>query len=248
MNKIKEFVHLNNARLSQEDNIRVKNRSDHENTIHQALFNVIDEFAKRVVKDINNSFSKSMFETNRLNIVADEKTIENVIIESLKRQGHDVKSLNNPEMIYRAYNFIKPDSLLPAFNNKLILIKQLGIDESGDEISYVINPYFFGFKLSFDIFINSLFIEKSDPTIEKGLVSILKDKYGEEFGEIYKYVSYIAGKSINEGRAKGDQEDETFIKGVKSISGIEDDKIFYNFIYESAMMTATNNASAVGGE
>ena len=245
--KIKEFIYSKNSSLSDEENLKVQNHSNHENVIHQTLFKVIDEFAKRVVKDIHNSFSNEVFNDNQLNIISDEPSIEELILSGLRRQGHDVKSLNNPEMIYRAFNFVKPSNLLPQYNTKIYLLKQLGISESGKEKTYVINPYFFGFKISFDIFIHSMFCSEYDNDIESSLVKILTDKYGEEFKDIYEYVSYVAGKAAHEGQKKGDKEDETFIAGVKAISGLNNNKIFYNFIYESAILTATQNANALKG-
>lgn len=248
MEKIKDFIYSENPRLSRMENLKLKNRSNHDNELHQVLFNSIDEFAKRVIKDIENSFHKELFDSNQLNIISDEPTIEQIIISSLKNQGHHVTSLNNPEMIYRAFNFIKPSNLLPQYNQKLYLIKQLGISESGKQVNYVINPFFFGFKICFDIYITSLFCSESDETIEDGLVKILIDKYGEEFKDIYDYVAYTANKFANEGRRRGDQEDETFIAGVQTISGINSKKIFHNFIYESAMITASQKARILKGE
>jgi hypothetical protein len=43
-------------------------------------FITIDEFAKRVIKDIENSYSKELFDSNQLNIISDEKTIEQLIL------------------------------------------------------------------------------------------------------------------------------------------------------------------------
>jgi hypothetical protein len=248
MEKIKEFIYSDNPRLSRIENLKLKNRSNHDNELHQVLFNSIDEFAKRVIKDIENSYSKELFDSNQLNIISDEKTIEQLILTSLKNQGHNVTSLNNPEMVYRSFNFIKPSNLLPQYNNKLYLIKQLGISESGKQTNYVINPFFFGFKISFDIFITSLFCSETDETLEEGLVTILSDKYGEEFKDIYEYVAYTSNKFANEGKRCGDQEDETFIAGVKTISGINSHKVFHNFIYESAMITASQKARILKGE
>lgn len=162
----------------------------------------------------------------------------------MKNQGHNVTTLNNPELIYKAFNFVKPANLLPQYNNKLYLIKQLGISESGTQTNYVINPYFFGFKICFDIFVTSLFCSESDKTIEEGLVKILTDKYGTDYNDIYKYVSFVARKFINEGRKNQDEEDETFIAGIQTISGINNKKVLYSMIYESAMMTASRNAWA----
>lgn len=247
MSKIKEFIYPSNPRLDVIENIKLKNRSDHENFIHQGLFNVIDEFAKRVVKDLYNDFSNILFESNQLNIVAEERVIENIIVDSLKRRGHEINKFPNSEMVCKAYNFVKPKSLLPSYNNKLYLIQQLGIDDSGNELNYVLNPYFFGYKLSFDIFIHSVFLKKHDETLENGLLAILSDKYGQDFVEIYKYVSHMARKFGNLGRINGDQEDETFIKGMQSISGIEDEVIFHNYIYESAMITSQNNENSLFG-
>jgi len=248
MEKIKEFIYSENPRLSRLENLKLKNRSNHDNELHQVIFNSIDEFAKRVVKDIDNSYHKEIFDSNQLNIISDEHTLEQLIISSLKSQGHKVTTLNNPEMIYRAYNFIKPTNLLPQYNNKLYLIKQLGVNESGKQVNYVINPFFFGFKISFDIFITCLFCTESDETLEDGLVKILSDKYGGEFKDIYEYVANTSIKFANEGKRRGDQEDETFIAGVQTISGINSHKIFHNFIYESAMITASQKARILKGE
>jgi len=158
MEKIKEFIYSENPRLSRLENLKLKNRSNHDNELHQVILNSIDEFAKRVVKDIENSYHKEIFDSNQLNITSDEHTLEQLIISSLKSQGHKVTALNNHEMIYRAYNFIKPANLLPQYNNKLYLIKQLGVNESGKQVNYAINPFFFGFKISFDIFITYFFV------------------------------------------------------------------------------------------
>ena len=243
---IKEFIYVENPRLSSDENLKIQNRSNHDNIIHQALFKSIDEFSKRVIKDLHNSFSDKLFDTNKLNLLSDESTIEKLIINSLRNQGQYVTELKNPEMIYRSFNFLKPSNLLPDFNDKLYLIKQLGITEKGVEKTFVLNPYFFGFKISFDIFINCLFCSDSqfDKELENGLIKILTDKYGEEYKNIYDYVSYVANKYASEGRRKGEDGDETFIEGVQSISGINDDRIFHNFIYESAMLTATSHSKA----
>jgi hypothetical protein len=74
--------------------------------------------------------------------------------------------------------------------------------------------------------------------LEENLVNILTDKYGSEYREIYDYVSHNAYKFAIEGKRKGDQNDETFIAGVQSISGIANDKIFHDIIYESAMISS----------
>jgi hypothetical protein len=248
MEKIKEFIYSENPNLSKIENLKLKNRSNHDNELHQVLFNSIDEFAKRVIKDIDNSFSKELFQANQLNVISDEKTIEELIFSSLKNQGHNVTSLNNPEMVYRSFNFIKPSNLLPQFNQKLYLIKQLGVSESGSQTNYLINPFFFGFKISFDIYITSEFCYEADETLEDGLVKILIDKYGEEFKDIYRYVRFIACKFSNEGESRGDKNDETFIAGVQTISGINSKKIFYDYIYASAMFTASQKAIILRGE
>lgn len=181
-------------------------------------------------------------ETNQLNIISDEKTIEELILISSRNQGYKATSLNNPEMIYRAFNFSKPSNLLPEYNSKIYLIKQLGLTESGKQINYVLNQFFFGFKMCFDIFINSLLCSESDETLEDGLIKIFIHKYGPEFNLIYGYVAYTSNKFANEAKLKGDQEDETFIAGVKTISGISSDKIFHNYIYHPAMLSASSNA------
>ena len=127
--KIKDFLYPDNPNLAKDENLKIHNRSNHENMLHQTIFFSIDQFAKRVIKDIHNSFSKKIFQSNQLNLVSDEPTIEQLITSSFRDKGHQVTKLNNPEMIYRAFNFIKPSNLLPEFNSKLYLIKQLGISE-----------------------------------------------------------------------------------------------------------------------
>ena len=241
MEKIKNFIHPENTSLSSEENSRIKNRSNNENNLYQAIFCSIDESAKRVLKDVQNLHSKKLFDSNQLNIVSDEQTIKKLI------EGQLGAELNNSEMIYRAFNFIKPPNLLPRYNNKLYLIKQVGITESGIEQTYVLNPFFFGFKVCFDIFITSLFCSEFDKELEKGLVEILCDKYGEDYSQIYEYVSDISYSAAQEGGKNGDQEDETFISGVQRISGINDYDVFHNFIYHSASITASSRREILAG-
>jgi hypothetical protein len=188
--------------------------------------------------DLHNSYSDELFNSNKLNIISEEYSIEQLILSSLKNQGHEVTTLNNPEMIYKAFNFVKPPNLLPLIFMKLYLIKQKGISDSGQEKNYVINPFFFAFKISFDIFITNLFCSQYSENLEEGLIQILTNKYGDNYKEIYEYVVHNASKYAHEGKRKGDQNDETFIAGVQTISGITNSKIFHDFIYESAMLTA----------
>lgn len=242
--RIQEFTYINNPSFSTEENLRVKNRSNHQDVIHQAIFNLIDEFSKTVVKDIHNVHSEKIFKENQLNLVSDESTIEQVIISSLKSHGYNSHKLDNPELIYRAFNFVKPGTLLPRFNSKLYLIKQKGISESGVEKNYVINPYFFAFKISLDIYVTCLFCSDYSEDLEEGLLKILSDKYGDDFLSIYKYVAYTSENAIQIGRDNGDKNDETFIEQVKAISGINDHEIFNNFVYESAMISASNKLKA----
>lgn len=245
MEKIKEFVYSENKRLSDFENLKLKNRSNYNNHIHQAVFNAIDEFALRVMKDMQNLVSEDLMKSNSLGIISDEKGIEETIAATLRAKGHKVSTLENPEMIYRAFNFYKPDNLLPHFNHKLYLIKQRGFTETGIGKNYFINPYLFGFKICFDIFINSLFATREDPTLEKGLVKILIDKYGDEYEEMYDYVSQITHRFMMEGGEKDDENDETLKAGVIKISGITSEKIFHNFIYHTAMLTSHNNVKVI---
>jgi len=242
MEQIKDFVYTSDSSISHFENLQLQNCSTHNNIAHQELFKSIDEFAKRVVRDLHNSFSTELFQSNQLNIISDEMTIENLILSNMREQGHKISNLNNPEMIYRAFSFIRPSNLLPLYKNRLYLIKQLGVTESGKVNTYVLNPYFFGFKICFDIFVNSLFCPDLDGTLEAGLVKILADKYGSEYEEMYEYVNHTLFDFANDGKNNGDKKDETFIAGVMTMSGISHDKIFYDFIYESAMITAASNA------
>jgi hypothetical protein len=236
--KIEKFVYVNNPALSTQENLRLKNRSSNGNIIHQAVFNSIDEFAKQVIIDLHNEYSNDLFESNQLNIVSDEESIVALIEFGLKKDGEEKAKLANPEMIYRAFNFIKPPTLLPLIFMKLYLLKQKGVSVSGEEKNYVLNPFFFGFKISLDIYITSMFCADYSEKLEENLVNILTDKYGSEYREIYDYVSHNAYKFAIEGKRKGDQNDETFIAGVQSISGIANDKIFHDIIYESAMISS----------
>lgn len=245
MEKIKEFIYPENKHLSGFENLKLKNRSSHNNYLHQSVFTAIDEFSKRVMKDMQNLVSVDLIESNSLMIMSDNKKIEDSIAATLRAKGHKVTTLENPEMLYRAYNFHKPDNLLPHFNQKLYLIKQRGLNENGISKEYFINPYFFGFKICFDIFINSLFAKREDPNLEKGLLKILSDKYGEEYKMMYNYVSDITHRYMMEGAEKGDEKDETLKAGVIKISGINSDKIFHNFIYHTAMLTSHNNVKVI---
>lgn len=236
--KIKEFIYVNNPSLSDLENIVLNNRSTHDEPVHQAFFYSIDKFAKQVICDLHNTNGNVLFASNQLNIVSEEDVIRGMIIKQLQAQGVDNAVLNNPEMIYRAFNFVRPANLLPNFVSKLYLIKQKGISEYDVEKNYVINPYFLGFKISLDIFLTNAFCSPHYDGLEKGLVQIFSDKYGEEYKSLYENVSYVAMHAIKEGRRKNDQRDETLIAWLQEISGINDKKLFYNFMYESGMLTA----------
>jgi hypothetical protein len=248
MEKIKDFIYTSNPKLTYEENLKIQNRSNHDNIVHLTLFRFIDQFSKKIIKDLHNLYASKLFESNQLTLISDEKEFEALIIPCLKNQGYQVKGLANPEIIYRAINFLKPFNLLPEYDTKLYLIKQLGITESGKQYTFLLNPFFFGFKICFDIFINSLFCSDHDETIEDSLIKILVDMYGVEYKDMYEYVSYVSNNSAIEGKRKGDKNDETFIAGVKAISGINNNKIFYNFIYEPALLTASSNARILKGE
>lgn len=233
---MKKFIYSFNERLTEEQNIKLLNRSNNDNSFHQGLFYNLDWWSRETLRFFDNSHSKYLFDSNKLNILSDESTIEKAIIDSAKQQGHQVNRLNNPEMIYRAYNFIKPYNLLPMFDDKLELINQLGLDEYDQEINYLINPYFFGFHLSYQILINSIAFSTYDPTVQSGLIEILKDKYGYKFASIHHFVAQTAMKSIKQIKGSNfDFEDPSFLKCIHSISGIEDYDIFYQYVHVATM-------------
>ncbi|HVU54577.1 MAG TPA: hypothetical protein VHD83_05950 [Puia sp.] len=242
--KIKEFIYVDNPSFSSLENMVMHNRSNHDDPVHQALFYAIDGFAKRVVRDLHNTNGDTLFRSNQLNIVSDEATIKNVIEAGVKNMGYKTGALNNPEMIYRAFNFARPANLLPNYITKLYLIKQKGLSASGVETNYVLNPYFFGFKISLDIFLTNLFCGNYYEGLETGLVKILTDKYGMEYKDLYENVSYVAAHGARESKRKGEENDTSFIDHIQSISGIESRDIFFRFIYESGMITSQQRAKA----
>ena len=71
--------------------------------------------------------------------------------------------------------------------------------------------------------------------LEGGLLKILSDKYGNDYVDMYKYAEIVLRKFAQQGRINKDEKDETFKLGLKSICGIIDDRLFHNFIYDSAM-------------
>ena len=236
--KIKEFIGVQNPSFSSLENMVLNNRSDHEDPIHHALFYSIDQFAKQVICDLHNTNADTLYASNQLNIVSDEAAIAELIAKGVKEKGIKPGVLNNPEMIYKAFNFVRPINLLPNYVSRLYLIKQRGISESGIEKDYVINPYFFGFKISLDIFLTNVFCSSYSQGLEEGLIKILSDKYGTDYTDLYQNVSYVALHAAKEGKIKGDQKDETFISWLQAISGINDRKLFFNFIYESGTISA----------
>ena len=241
MNKIKEFLYINNENLSSEENLRIKNRSKHEDPIHHLLFNFCDTFTKNIIIAIHNDFANSLYKTNGLVIINDEKSIENELIESIKNRlpNRKIEELSNPEKLYKGYNFFKPSTLLPKIpQNLLINVKQIGIDEKGNQINYLINPYFFACHLCYDIFVHSLYFKEYDSKVEEGLTKILEDKYGKDFSRIYHYVTSFWITLQNEATGK-------IVRGIdpndlKSFTGIEDDRLI-NIFYMSAMNYAQEN-------
>lgn len=241
MNKIKEFLYINNENLSSEENLRIKNRSKHVDPIHHLLFNFCDTFTKNIIIAIHNDFANSLYKTNGLVIINDEKSIENELIESIKNRlpNRKIEELSNPEKLYKGYNFFKPSTLLPKIpQNLLINVKQIGIDEKGNQINYLINPYFFACHLCYDIFVHSLYFKEYDSKVEEGLTKILEDKYGKDFSRIYHYVTSFWITLQNEATGK-------IVRGIdpndlKSFTGIEDDRLI-NIFYMSAMNYAQEN-------
>lgn len=227
--------------ISTEENLKLKNNSNHDNLIHQFIFNEIDEFSKDVIKNLANDHSESLFQSNSLSLVSEQKEIERIIEETFRSQGIPITCVENPELISTVFKFEKPDSLLPDFKAKLSSIKQLGISESGASTSYLLNPYFFGYKLSIDIFLTSLYCNEKCKDLNPGLILILIDKYGIEYMHLYKYVSEIASKYLIEGRLKGDKNYEAFISGIKSISGIFDEDIFKRYVFNAGLILADQN-------
>lgn len=238
--RIKQFIYPTNSDLDDVENLRVYNRSSNDNINYQIIFQEADKFAKRVVKDLFNTKRETLFEDNMLNVLVEEELIKKILEEKVADKKSKPSSLSNPEMIYRVFNFVKPPTLLPAFQNKLYLIKQIGETESGEVKLYLINPYFFAFKLSFDLFLISVYCHETIDGLREGLESILEDKYGVEFVGIFNYVSYICFEAVKIGIENGDENDETLIKKVQEISGIIDEKTHYEFIYNSSVLSANS--------
>jgi hypothetical protein len=237
MNKrIKHFTHPVNTDLTDDENLRVYNRSSHNNIIHQIVFQSADKFAKRVVKDLFNSNRETLFDDNMLNIILKESLVKKLPEKEITEKNGKSSSLSNPEMIYRG--LVKPATLLPNYQNELYPIRQIGETEIGEVKLYLINPYFFAFKLSFDLFIIITYCQDAIKGLKEGLLAILEDKYGSDFVDIFNYVSDVSYEAVKIGNEKGDEKDETLIKKVQEISGIVNDRINYEFIYNSSLMSA----------
>lgn len=241
MEKIINFASVDIMSISTEENLKLKNNSNHDNLIHQFIFNEIDEFSKDVIRNLANDHSESLFQSNNLSLISEQKEIERLIEETFRSQGIPITCVENPELISTVFKFEKPDSLLPDFKTKLSSVKQLGISESRASTSYLLNPYFFGYKLSIDIFLTSLYCGEICKDLTEGLILILMDKYGIEYMHLFKYVSGIANKYLIESRLRGDENDESFISGIKTISGIYSDDIFKRYIFNSGIILATRN-------
>ena len=214
------------------------------NTDFEAIFEVLDLLVKEGITDcaMDNSISEVIFNSNKLRLLSDEKTIEKIIIDSIKNSGHNIAYLSNPEVIYRAFNFYKPGNLLPQFNEKLYLIIHEYLEDSN---TYVLNPYFFGFKISVLIYITAVFSDDYDGSIAKSFVKLLTKKYGHEYEVIYNYVSNLADDLIDEGKKRNDQNDETLIAGLMKISGIDSFDIFCDLVYWPAMINGPATAKMI---
>jgi hypothetical protein len=236
--RIKHFIYPVNTDLNDDENLRVYNRSSHDNIIHQIVFQSADKCAKTIVKDLFNTQRETLLSENMLNVIAEENEIKEFLEKEISEKNGKPSSLSNPEMIYRSFNFAKPATLLPIYQNELYLIKQIGETETGEVKLYLINPFFFAFKLSFDLFIIMTYFKDTTDELVEGLLIILEDKYGSEFVDIFNYVSDICYEAIQIAIQKGDEEGETLIKKLQEISGIVNDKIHYEFIYNSSFLSA----------
>jgi hypothetical protein len=245
--KIIDFIYIDNAGLTTEENLKIKNRSDHDNILHHLIFNKIDEWVKRIIKDINNiENTRKTFFANQLTVVADEDSVVEYFSNKAKEKVANFKGFNsqNIGMLYRGTQFVKPSNLLPEYNNKLYLIKQKGTSESGRETNYLLNPFFFGFKMSLDIFQHTLYVkdfcgeEIKDYELEEGLIKIFTDKYGIEYEDIYETVKYHIHIGAAAGRHFKDETDEILMKHLITISGVVDMPLFKSVLFDTSIMTA----------
>ncbi len=210
-------------------NIYCSTKND--NLLAKYIFVKLDTFVQEALIAINIKFGKEIFLNNQMNIVLAESDIVHLVETQLKEKC-GVKSIRtSQEQTLRAFNFIKPSNLLPNINHKIYTLRFKGVTDDKETIGICVNPFFYGFLISYSILTIHSYSELSQEEVFDDILKILEDKYGEDFMAIFWDVKNAYNKGIELARQRGDKADESFIQELTNISGLPSSDDFVSIIY-----------------
>lgn len=192
----------------------------------------MDTFVQEAIITINKIYGKELFLKSKMNLFISEDDIQELISDYVKKTyGEDKQIRSSKEDCLRAFNFIKPSNLLPSIPYKIYTIRFQAITYDGHKISICVNPYFYGFLISFVILLFQGFSGYSPEEVEDDLILILEQKYGADLVDIFWEVDDTYHKGANLARERGDKADESFIKEMTKISGVLSENDFEKYLY-----------------
>ena len=189
--------------------------------IIEVLFCELEENVKKSITELHNAHATNIFEANGLSLISSDK-----YTGTINLNGH--------------LDAVKPNNLLPLYKKELSPIKQSGKVNGGEEKDFYLNPYFFGFFVSYSIYIHCLHCAQYEENLEEQFVELLVDRFGREFKLIYDYVafgcyeSYLKANKLND---INDKKDDNFTSEILNISGMKDLNTFYTFIHYPTMLS-----------
>ncbi len=204
-----------------------------DNSLAKVIFFRLDTFVQRAIVVINNNFGDELFSKNEMNLLMSEDDINELIIDYVKRTyGNDKRINSSKEDHIRAFNFIKPQNLLPSINYKIYTLRFQAITKDGQNIRICVNPFFYGFLLSYVIQTFTLFSGYTQEEVGDDLISILKAKYGADMADIFWEVAESFNTGVKLSRERRDRGDESFIRELTKISGLPSESDFEKQVYQ----------------
>jgi hypothetical protein len=215
--------------------------SQNKNILAKCVFYNLDTFVQEAIIAINNNFGKEIFSHNQMNLLLSEDDIEDFINNFvMEKYGASGISRDSKEQTLRAFNFIKPANLLPTINYKIYTIRFQAVTKEGSSIGICVNPFFYGFLLSFAILLFYTYSGYSQDELFDDIELILEDKYGSDLANIFHEVLETFNKGIELSRENSDQADESFISELANISGLLSANDFEKYIYNPFVNYCTN--------
>ena len=184
--------------------------------IVEILFCELEEQVKKSITELHNAQAPLIFEANGLCLVSSDEFTFN-----------------------KNHKFLKPNNLLPLYKDELSPIKFSGTLNHSQERDFLLNPYFFGFLISYNIYIHSLHCAQYEENLDEQFVDLLIAKFGNEFKLLYDYVAYSCYESyLKAEKLKdiNDRKDEKFTSEILNISGLNDLNTFYTFVHYPTMI------------